>query len=100
MNARQKAKHYKRMYEELLNRPINPIVINHKVDTLRFSRLYPRPIITSSDEDITTKILTRDLVNALVDQMDKYVTIKTEFLPFMHQYKFNAVVEVVRRDKE
>lgn len=95
MNARQKAKHYKRMYEELLNRPINP-----KVDTLRFSRLYPQPIITSSDEDITTKILTRDLVNALVDQMDKYITIKTEFLPFMHQYKFNAVVEVVRRDKE
>lgn len=100
MNARQKAKHYKRMYEELLNKPIKVNVINHKVDTLRFSRLYPQPIITSSDEDITTKILTKDLVNSLVVQMDKYVTIKTEFIPFLHQYKFNAVVEVVRRDEE
>lgn len=100
MNARQKAKHYKRLYEELLNEPIKYNVISQKIDTLEFSKLYPQPIITSSDEDITTKILTRDLVNSLVDQMDKYVTIKTEFLPFMHQYKFNAVVEVVRRDKE
>lgn len=99
MNARQKAKHYKRMYEELLNKPLKLIVITQKIDTLEISRLYPQPIITRSDEDITTKILTRDLVNALVDQMDKYVTIKTEFLPLMNQYKFNAVVEVVRRDK-
>lgn len=96
MNARQKAKHYKRMYEEFLHKPLKLNVINHKVDTLRFSRLYPQSIITSSDEDITTKILTRDLVNALVYQMDKYVTIKTEFLPNMHQYKFSAEVKVVR----
>lgn len=35
MNARQKAKKYKRMYEELLNSPVKFKVEEHKIDTLR-----------------------------------------------------------------
>lgn len=92
MNARQKAKRFKRLYEEMLKQPIPKFTVtNYKIDTLRFERLYPDVIIQGNESRIIDTI-TKDLAHELVEQMDKYVTITTNFEP--HVNKFRVVGEV------
>lgn len=101
MNARQKAKYYKRKYEELKNMPLPKFTVNnYKVDTLEFQRLYPEALIVNGMEDEIKNIITRDLVNGLVLQMDKYVTVKTYFEPHWNHYRFVGEVKVVRAERE
>ena len=90
MNARQKAKRYKQLYEELLHK-------HNKVDTLRINKSYPRCFVVYESEEKVTKTVLEDLVYELTSQMDKYMTIKTAFEPYIDQYKFMAEVKVVRR---
>lgn len=102
MNARQKAKYYKRKCEELDEELYNIIfspkfpVTNYKVDTLRFQRIYPENLVVKGREDILEDVITRDLVNELVSQMDKYVTVQMSFEPHLNSYKITADVKVVR----
>ena len=101
MNARQKAKYYRRKYEELANMPLpKPTVTNYKVDTLQFQRLYPEYLIAKDRGDEIKNIITRDLVDYLVSQMDKYVTVKTWFEPHLNHYGFIGAVKVVRAKSE
>lgn len=101
MNARQKAKYYRLKYEKLANMPLpKPTVTNYKVDTLKFQRSYPEDLIVKGKEDEIKNIITRDLVDGLVSQMDKYVTVKTWFEPFLNNYRFVGKVKVVRADSE
>jgi len=101
MNARQKAKYYKRKYEELANMPLPKFTVNnYKVDTLRFQRLYPDALIVNGDENKIIDIITRDLANELVSQMDKYVIVKSCFEPHLNQYKFVGEIKVVRAKSE
>ena len=97
MNARQKAKYYKRKYEELSKMPLPKFTVtNYKVDTLRFQRLYPEALIVKGKEDVLTDIITRDLANELVTQMDKYVTVTTNFEPHINHYRVVGEIRVVR----
>ena len=97
MNARQKAKYYKRKYEELAKMPLPKFtVINYKIDTLRFQRLYPEALIVKGKEDMLTDIITRDLANELTSQMDKYVTVTTNFEPHINHYRVVGEIRVVR----
>lgn len=95
MNARQKAKYYKRKYEELANVKI-PIfrVEQHKIDTLRFQRLYPEVLIAGR-EDVVADIISKDVGFEIASQIDKYVTVKTEFEPHLNQFRVVGEVKVV-----
>lgn len=96
MNARQKAKYYKRKYEELANMPLPKFTVtNYKIDKLRFQRFYPELLIKSEDEQRMTDIITRDLAIEMASQLWKYVTVKSNYEPLLNQYKFIGEVEVV-----
>jgi hypothetical protein len=101
MNARQKAKYYRRKYEELANMPLRKLTVtNHKVDSLKFQKSYPEDLISMSKENEIKNMVTRDLVDGLVSQMDKYVTVKTWFEPCLNHHIFAGEVKVVRTKGE
>lgn len=98
MNARQKAKHYKRLYSELLSRPMPKFsATNYRVDTLSFQRLYP-DIFVPANEDELTDIIVRDLALELMSQLDKYVTVTTSREPYINRVKVIGEVMVVRKE--
>lgn len=45
MNARQKAKKYKKAYEDLLKQPVRQYVVTHPVDTLHFKKKYHMELV-------------------------------------------------------
>ncbi len=59
MNARQKAKKYKRMYEELINSPIRLKSEQHKIDTLRFERFYPEELVVEENNSYLREVIVR-----------------------------------------
>ena len=61
MNARQKAKKYKRMYEELIKQPLRFEVKKYKIDTLKFERFYPTPVITQENSSYYAEVVTKDI---------------------------------------
>ena len=98
MNARQKAKYYKRKYEELAKQPLLPElkVTNYRVDKLRFMRLYPA-VLVEGNERLLLDTVTRDLSHELVSKIDKYVTTRVNFEPHLNQYRVVGELEVVSR---
>jgi len=96
MNARQKAKYYKRKYEELAKMPLPKVTVtNYKIDTLRFQRLYPEALIVKGEENKLTDIITKDLANELASQMGKYVTVTANFEPHINHYRIVGEIRVV-----
>ena len=71
-------------------------VTNYKIDTLRFQRLYPKALIVKGEEDLLKRIITGDLANELTSQMDKYVTVTTNFEPHTNHYRIVGEIRVVR----
>jgi len=100
--------YFKKKHEKLANMPLpkptmplpKPTVTSYKVDTLKFQRSYPADLIIGGVEDKIKNIITRDLVDDLVSQMDKYVTVMTLFEPRKNCYIFTGVVKVVRTESE
>jgi hypothetical protein len=100
--------YFKRKHEELANMPLpkptmplpKPTVTSHKVDTLKFQRSYPADLIIMGGEDKIKSIFTRDLVDDLVSQMDKYVTVMTLFEPHKNCYRIAGEVKIVRAESE
>lgn len=97
MNARQKAKKYKRMYEALLNQPVKFNVEQHKIDTLKFERLYPEALIIPENNSYLREVIVKDLAQDLVSNLDKYVNYHTEFCPITNMYRFYGEIDVVDR---
>ena len=97
MNARQKAKKYKRMYEALLNQPVKIKVEQHKIDTLRFERFYPAAVIAQADNIHWREAIVRDLAQDLVSSLNKYVDYHTEFCSHINKYRFYGEIKVVNR---
>lgn len=100
MNARQKAKRYKRMYKELLNRPVVPKIImeQHKVDTLRFKRYYPEALLKLEDKNYVRGVITTELAHDIAKNLDKYIDYETGFEPHLNKYYFSGEIKIVNRD--
>jgi len=92
MNARQKAKKYKRMYEGLLNSSMQ-----YKIDTLRVEQFYPEAFITQVDGRFLREVIVRDLARDLVCDLKKYVDYHTEFIPSINKYRLYGEIKVIRK---
>lgn len=83
MNARQKAKKYKRMYEALLNE--KPHIIFHEItptiDTLKFSMRLHKQEALLGDDYIKT-IIINSFTEELAKCPEKYIEGYTEYLPY------------------
>lgn len=99
MNARQKAKKYKRMYEELLKQPVRFKVEQHKIDTVRFERLYPEALIEQGDTSYLREFLDKDIAEGIASSIGKceYVDLRTEFCPHINKYRIYGEIKVVAR---
>ena len=96
MNARQKAKKYKRMYEELLKSPVKFKVEQHKIDTLRFERFYPvRASFESSG--FLREVVLKDIAEGLASNLDKYIDYRTEFCTDLKMFKVHGEIMLVNR---
>lgn len=118
MNARQKAKRFKRLYEDLIKRPIEFCVEPHKIDTLRVERVYPEELIANtyfmqdnSDPlpmknvmDFVSAIATpnatgyvlKDIAFGLAEGLGKYIVYRTDYDPEMNVYRVCGEIKVVR----
>lgn len=97
MNARQKAKKYKRMYEALLKSPIRFKVEQHKIDTLRFERYYPEALVTQENSSYMREVMVKNIAESLASSLDKYIDYNTEFCPHINKYCFYGEIKVVDR---
>lgn len=101
MNARQKAKKYKYLYEKLLNQPIKFKMEQHKIDTLRFERFYPEELIAKENSNALQEIILNDiaqgLAQELIDHFDNYINYFTEDCSYINEYRFCGEIKVVNR---
>lgn len=97
MNARQKAKKYKRMYEKLLKQPVKFKVDQHRIDTLKFELLYPEELIMRGNSNYLREVIFRDIAQNIANDLDKYVEYYTEFCPHINKYRFYGEIKVVSR---
>lgn len=97
MNARQKAKKYKRMYEELVKRPIEVKVEQHKIERLKMKRYYPTALVMQENSDYFRHCVLRDITFSLAESLDKYMDYYTEFCPDTNKYCFVGEINVVSR---
>lgn len=100
MNARQKAKKYKRMYEELVNKPVKFKVEQHKIDTLRFVRRYPTELVMQNNSSYFRHCVVKDIAHSLAERLDKYMKYHTEFCPHTNDYCFMGEIKVVEKEVE
>lgn len=100
MNARQKAKRYKRMYEELVNKPVKITVEQHKIDRLRFERRYPRELVMQNYNGYFQHCIIKEIVYSLAEDLDKYIDYRTEFDPVTNMYRFVGEIKVVERSNK
>lgn len=107
MNARQKAKRFKRLYEELSKQPL-PVIFKEPphIDTLRIERTYPGELITNTrfmQEDISaiatpnaTGYVLKDIAFGLAEGLGKYIVYRTDYDPEMNVYRVCGEIKVVR----
>lgn len=106
MNARQKAKKYKKMYEDFLKckksliQPVKYEVNQCKIDTLRCERFYPEALIAQEDSNSLRKVIIKDIAQTLANSLDKYINYYTEFCPHKNEYRFRGEIKVVAESEE
>lgn len=107
MNARQKAKRYKRLYESLL--PKTPVKVKleidqHKIDTLRVEKYYPVELVLDGNVSYLRGVVIRAIADCLADRLsdnlDKYLDYYTEFCPDLNKYRFCGEIKVVERESK
>jgi hypothetical protein len=97
MNARQKAKYYKRKYEELLYRPLPKATIeNRKIDTLRYEKLISEEYIFDNLKDSGMgSYLLGEMEDSLREEIRKYYNWHLIHIPEMGMFKFTADLKLV-----
>lgn len=100
MNARQKAKAYKRRLDEMMKRPIQVKVEQLKIDRIKFARRYPKVLVQEAPRDYLKSTLTKDIAFELARNLTAYVNYRVEDYPFDDEYRVIAEVGVVRIAEE
>lgn len=98
MNARQKAKKYKRMYEALSAKwkpPIEFKVEEYKVDTLKFTMAFPEEFVSQADYNYLREVAINDFAEKLVKCGDNYIEYRLEHLPYLKEYLIHLQMRVL-----
>ena len=100
MNARQKAKKYKRAYEALLKE--KPHIVFHEVpcppiDTLHFGEFISRDFIEQDNKDYIRHIVINSFAEELAKCPGKYIESHIEYIPYEEKYRLLCSIRVVRR---
>lgn len=93
MNARQKAKFFKRKYEQIKDVYVQqPLEIRYRVDRVRFTKAYPEKLIIGNQ---FPDIIKNDVLKGLTEQLNDYVEYKTWEDPITDTVKIEAAIKVV-----
>ena len=102
MNARQKAKKYKRMYEALTAKwkpPIEFKVENYKIDTLNFYMTLDERLAVDVDKDYIKDVTINDLTQYLAKHFDEYVNWYIEHLPYTLKCRICYRIKILRKSE-
>lgn len=97
MNARQKAKRYKKAYEKLLKKPVRHYVVTHPVDTLHFKKRYPMEWAFNR-EAFMNKVKI-DMKNELMDKIEPYIYWRLDEDICNDCYLLDFQIKVISRDE-
>jgi hypothetical protein len=95
MNSRQKAKHFKKKFLELLKQPVKYRVETYHIDTLETRRMYPQEFAMQNKEYIE-KALVTDLAYEISEHLEKYADYKCTYSPLTNMYEFRTRIRVVQ----
>lgn len=92
MNARQKAKKYKKLYYQLLNSPINFTVNTVKFHTVMTKRVIPEEVALPclTDNNYVKETIARDMAKEIMP----YVRIKTQYEPTTCSYVVAGMIRI------
>lgn len=94
MNARQKAKKYKRLYESLLKNPIHFVSEPRRICRLKFQRLYQREII-EKNSDIIQELIVDDVVKEFRNNINKYCKFHIERDFYQELWRLYGEIDIV-----
>ena len=97
MNARQKAKKYKKAYEDLLKQPVRQYVVEHPVDTLHFRKRYPME--WAFNQDAFRNKVRNDMKKELMDKIEPYIYWRLDEDICNDCYLLDFQIKVVSRDE-
>lgn len=100
MNARQKAKRYKKAYEDLLKQPVRHYVVTHPVDTLHFKKRYPLEMVNCFSKEGFERRVKNDMKQGLMDKIDPYIDWRVSEDIENDCYLLDFQIKVVSRNKE
>ncbi len=96
MNARQKAKMYKRMLDKLLNQPVKFNVVTPKVDTLRYEQFFDEDLLAQPEHiKYIRRGMRAKIAEELVSELNNYINFSTEYQPDLHRYRVCGEIKVV-----
>jgi hypothetical protein len=98
MNARQKAKRYKRMYEALSAKSKPPIEFKeeeYKIDTLKFTTAFSEEFVSQADYNYLREVVINSFAEKLVKCGDKYIEYRLEHLPYLKEYLIHLQMKVL-----
>lgn len=97
MNARQKAKKYKKAYEDLVKQPVRHYVVTHPVDTLHFKKRYPME--WAFNREAFENKVRNDMKKELMDKIEPYIYWRLDEDICNDCYLLDFQIKVVSRDE-
>ena len=95
MNARQKAKRYKKLYENLQKQPIQVQVHNFKTSIIKASKLVPYTMALNLQKSEYREFIENELACELAKELKETMDIVVEDYPPQCVYKVHGTVRVV-----
>lgn len=96
MNARQKAKHYKKLYERMAyNQPTNLQVHNFKTSIIKACKWVPYERAEILQDSEYMEVIKNELAHDLAKELKKTMDIAVDDYPPMCVYKVYGTVRVV-----
>ena len=97
LNARQKAKKYKRINEALLTQPVKFKVEQHKIDTLGFECFFhPKDPIMQNDNYLQ-EVISENIAQGIANNLYKYIDYNIEFCPHINMYRLYGKIKILEK---
>lgn len=99
MNNRQKAKYWKRRYQELANQPVRPrfVISERKVERLSYTTVVDHELYMQGiDNPELQKQILGDVMDKLADRAKNFIDITVEQDMFSGGWRFNGRLDIAR----